>query len=173
MEAQIFIWVKYSIIFVAWSGKSSFAGSCVLNGLFVMPTYQQPLWRQTLIFGDWLDCRIQHAKKGCFIFMSNQCTVNKLAKVWVSCRYCLILNIFPVNCFLFLFFFLSNVCCQVLSETCCWSISVTINEHEFCRALIFDLLCSVWADTCIVRLALYFFINSLKGIVLLMYSHFL
>lgn len=37
----------------------------------------------------------------------------------------------------------------------------------------FGLLCSVQTDTCIVRLALYFFINGLKGIVLLMYSHFL
>lgn len=42
MEAQILIWVKYSIIFVALSGQSSFAGSGS-NGLFVTPTYQQPL----------------------------------------------------------------------------------------------------------------------------------
>lgn len=72
----IFIWVKYSNIFVAWSGKSPFGSSCVLNGLFVAPTYQQPLWGQTLIFRDWLDSKIWHAKKkkkdaNVFIFMSD------------------------------------------------------------------------------------------------------
>lgn len=75
---------KYSIIFVAWSGKLSFADSRDSKGFFFLLFHiNNPSdWSghaHIFVIGSFTEFGMLRKDANVFIFTSDQCTVNKLA----------------------------------------------------------------------------------------------